>query len=347
MPEVATRADSLRMYLTGAGSAGGTQNDPDASLGNHRASKEATSLGIAIASAIANITVDFAGASNALGAGSLECIDANTLKWKDFGGTFGANVSIANGETKLLEADGRPEAFIRITRTSATALVAGTSTITLTEEVNNLFGMDNVSSAEALAGDSEYRGGMLRNDSAGSVNSVKLWIGTIGTSRVSGTGQLGASGSGTITIASGNFNDWPQSGWCRIEQSGGTLREIVYYTSRTATTLTVPSAGRARLGTSAGAGAGTDNIHSVPGMRIAKAVGGVTAGSTAIATIANESTAPAAVTWNTGITAATGLSVGTMTTGQQIGIWFHREIPVATQSIVVDSHRYNLSFDAG
>ena len=77
------------------------------------------------------------------------------------------------------------------------------------------------------------------------------------------------SGSGTITTATASgFADWPSQGWARIKTSGGTLREIVYYTSRTATSLTVPSAGRARLGSSAAAGSATDTVDAVPGLRI-------------------------------------------------------------------------------
>lgn len=346
MPDVMTRGDSLREYLTGAASAGGAQTDPNASLGNHRSSTEAPSLGISIASAIANITVDFASGGNELGAGSLECTGANTLKWKDFGGSFGDVVTIANGESKILEASGRPGAFIRITRTSATALIAGTATVTLTQLINNLFGFDDVSSAEATSGDAEYRASMVQNVSAGSVLNFKRWLKKLGTSRVSAAGQLSGSGSGTISISSGNFDDWPASGWCRVETSAGSLREIVYYASRTSSALTVPAAGRGRLGTSATAGASTDLIHAVPGCRIAKDTEGVVASTEAIQTIANEGTAPASVSWATGIIAAEGLDIGTMTTTQQIGIWIHRDTPAGAVSTTLASHVFENSFDA-
>jgi hypothetical protein len=333
------------MFLTGASTAGGAQTDPNAALGNHRSSTEAVSMGISVSSPIANITVDFASGGNALGAGSLECTGVSTLKWKDLGGTFGAVVTILNGETRVLEADSDPGAYIRITRTSATDLVPGTATVTLSELVNNLYGLDNVSSAEASAGDNEYRAFMVQNVSVNTVSALKIWVAQLGTQQVSDGGQLGASGAGSITTT-GSFDTWPASGWCRIQQSGGSLREIVYYSSRTSTVLTVPSGGRARLGTSAAAGAATDDVFAVPGIRIAKDTEGVVAATEAIQTIANENTAPSTVTWDTDITSATGLDVGTMTTTQQIGIWIHREIPAGAVSLAIDSHRLSMSFDA-
>jgi hypothetical protein len=84
-------------------------------------------------------------------------------------------------------------------------------------------------------------------------------------------------------------------------------REIVYYTSRTNTQLTVPAAGRSQLGTTAAAGASTDSSTRCPGSGwprrrpTGSAVG-------QRQTIANENTAPTGVTWNTGTTKATGVS---------------------------------------
>lgn len=345
MAEPMTRADSLREYLTGAGSDGGSQTDPNASLGNHRSSTEAISYTSVVSNPIANITIDFISGGNNVGAADLDCTGVSTLRWRDNGGTYGAEVTILNGETKVLEASGDPGAYVRVTRTSATNLITGTATVTLSRAKNNQFGMDDVLSAEASAGDNEYRASMVKNVASNNVALFKRWISELGTSQVSDGGQLGASGAGTITTT-GSFSDWPLSGWCHIKTSGGSTREIVYYSSRTATVLTVPSDGRSRLGTSAAAGAADDTIHSVPGVRIAKDTEGVVAAGEAIQTIANENTAPASVSWNTGITAATGLDIGMMTPGQQIGIWVHREIPIGAVSIANVTNLFSNSFDA-
>lgn len=346
MPDAMTRGDSLRTYLTGASADDGAQVDPNLSLGNHKSSTEAASLGIAIADAIADITVDFASGGNSLGDGSLECTDIDALRWMDAGGAFGAEEAIANGETKILEADGDPGAFLRVTRTSATNLVPGVSTITLTELIDNLFGFDDVSSAEASAGDDEYRCVMLKNVSANNVVNAKMWIGLLGISNVSDIASLPGSGAGTIDIGSGDFSSWPARGYCRIENSGGALKEIVYYSSRSNTSLTVPTDGRGLLGTTATAGTGTDLIHAVPGVRIAKDTDGVVASGTPIQTIADESTPPTAVSWSTAITEGTGLSIGTLTPGQQIGIWIHRQIPANALSTTTNSVLLNRSFEA-
>lgn len=346
MPNAMTRADSLREYLSGAGSAGGVQTDPNAALGNFRSSTEATSMGISITSAIANITVDYASGGNAVGAGSLDCTGTSTIRWKDAGGSYGSEVSITNGETKILEASGRPGAYVRISRTSATNLVTGTATVTLAQQLNNVFGFDDVTSAEATAGDTEYRATIVKNVASGSVTSFKRWIGILGTQRISASAQLGASGSGTITISSGDFSDWPDTGYCHIRTSGGTTREIVYYTSRTSTSLTVPAAGRALLGTSAAAGQTTDLLDAVPGMAIGIDTVGAQASGSSIQTISDENTAPTSVTFSVGLTAATGLNIGTLTAGQEVGIWVKRHVPAGAISTTVAQALFQDSFDA-
>ncbi len=337
MATIATRADTLNEYLTGAGSDGGTQTAPNAALGNYRSSTEALVYGITITSAIANISITFASGGNVPGAGSLQCIDANSLQWKDASGaSYGPAVSVSNGASAVLEVGGAPGAYIRITRTSATALVPGTATVTLAYILDNVFALADVTSAQATSGEVTYRGTIVKNVGSGNAINYFRWIGQLGTAQVSNTTQLGSSGAGTI-VTTGTFVDWPVSGFCRIQTSGGSLREIVYYTSRTNTTLTVPSAGRSMLSSTAAAGSSTDNIYSVPGIAIAIDTAGVTAAA-AIQTIANETTAPTSVSWVTGITSGTGLNIGTVTPGQQVGIWIKRQVaPGATSTTNLQS----------
>lgn len=348
MSDEKTHFDSIRFYLTGADSDGGAQTDPDASLGKYRSSTLVEFLSTSISNAISNITVDFVSGANGTGNGSLTASGNDELKWTPPSGSQSAGVTIANGETKIIEDSSDPEKFIRVTRTSADNL-SGTATIALTSVYNNVFGLDNVSTSEASAGDTEYRCFCIKNDSANTVENVEIWIGTLGTQLVSGTTQLGASGAGTIELATGSFDDesWPDSGWCRIEQSNGTLREIVYYSSRTATVLTVPSGGRERLGTSAAAGGATDKIYPVPGIRIGSdAPASQSAGAFEDET-AGEGTQPGDVAdWTTGITEGNGLSIGDLSTGNIYGIWIEREIP-ASATAEADHYNYiQWSFDA-
>lgn len=342
-----THADSIRAFLTGASADGGAQADPNASLGKNRSSTLSKFLGHEVTNPISNITINFVAGANGLGAGTLTATGNDELKWTPPGGTQGAGVTIANGETKILEGgNSEPEKYIRVTRTSADNLT-GTATVTLTDEFNNTVGFDNVSSGEASAGDTEYRCLCFKNEASSEIKNLKAWIGTLGTQRVSAASQLPASGAGTIDISAGNFSDWPDSGFCRIQQAGGTLREIVYYSSRTATELTVPATGRALLGTSAGAGAADDTLDAVPGIRIAKeAPASQPDGAFTDKTAAGEGSQPAGLTWRTGIIAAEGANIGDLTAGYIYGLWIER---VVTEGAIAEASVLNLikwSFDA-
>ena len=344
MADQYTRGDSVRDYLTGASSAVGTQTDPNASLGNYRSSTEAVSYTVSVTSPISGITVEAASGSNTEGAGQIEAVDANTLRWRSNGNTYGPDQVIANGETKILEQDSLPGAFVRVTRTSATAL-SGTATVTLTKATQNVYGFDNVSSAEAAAGDTEYRCVITKNCSILDVDNYKVFSGTLGTQGTSDTTQLGAVGAGTIETT-GSYADWPTSGWVCIRSAVDTVREVAYYSSRTDTVLTVETGGRARLGTSAAAGAAGDTVDAVPGIAIGANNAGVQASGAQIQQVADEDTAPAGVTFVVGLTAASGVNVGTIGPNEEIGIWLMREIPASATSIAQNEVRLKATYDA-
>jgi len=341
MSEENTRADSVRLYLTGAASQGGAQADPDLALGGYRSSTEALLFGHTIDSPIANITVDYVSGGNSVGAGTLTAASVDTLQYTAPGGAIGPAVTIANGETKIIE-DAAASAYIRVTRTSVTDLT-GTATINLVHLFNNVFGFDDVLDAEQTAGDVEYRCFCLKNTSASIVKNLTAWIGTLGTQLVSALTQLSASGAGTISVSSGDYTDWPASGFCRVEDSGGTLKEIVYYGSRTTTALTIDAAGRAALGTTAAAGAATDLIYAVPGVQIATE----TAVSDAVQTIADEDTAPTSLTFDEGITAATGLDLGDLAAADEVFVWIERNVIAGASSSASLTNLFNFSFSAG
>jgi hypothetical protein len=336
MPAQFTHADALREYLTGAGSDGGSQSDPTLSLGNFRSSTEAASLAAQIANALANVTILYAGGGNGAGVGILTATDTTHLTWQPPGASGPGPATAFSGVADVELVEGQQAGqYLRIQGT--TPFTPGQSQITLAWLADDVFALGDVSIANAAAGVSEYRATIARNYSSYPVSSFQRWLGILGTPQVSNAGALGASGSGTIVTA-GSLIDWPQSGWCRVETSGNTLRELVYYSARTNTTLTVPAAGRGRFGSTASAGLTTDNIYPVPGAAIAINNAGVQAGGSAIQTIANGTTAPTGVTWNTSIRAATGLQIGTLQAGQQVGLWIWREVPaglVATPAALI------------
>lgn len=346
MPDEKTHADSLRMYLTGASSDGGAQADPDLSLGKNRSSTEVTHLGATITSPIANVTLLFAAAENGTGAGTLAAKSADTLAWTAPGGSEGAAVTIANGETKILEDGTDPEKYVRVTRTTADALT-GTATVTLADQFNNLVGMDNIASDEAAAGQENYRCLCIKNEATSEVKNVKAYIGTLGTQMTSSTTQLGASGAGTIEGGAGDFADWPDSGFAHIKTSAGATREIVYYSSRTDDVLTVPAAGREMLGTTTAAGASDDTVDAAPGIAISKeAPATQPSGAFTDNTGSGESTEPAGATWDPGTTAATCLDIGDLASGYSYGIWIWRTTPAGQAASPSLLNLIKLSFDA-
>lgn len=343
MPSQYQHADALREYLSGASSDGGSQPTPDLSLGNYRSSTEAVSFGINIANAINGVTILFAGGANPVGIGTLRAVDSSNLSWQAPGdATAGDPVSWGTFATQILEAaTSGPGAYLRVTATPP--FTPGVSQITLTTLYNNQFGFDNITIAQAVSGVSQYRASVVRNESGSLITNFSRWIGQLGTQQVSNVGGLGASGAGTITTT-GSFADWPSTGWCQVQSSGGSLKELVYYSSRTSTVLTVPSAGRALLGTSATAGSTSDKVFAVPGVVIALDPTGVSAFGTNIQTIANQTTAPLGVTWNLGLTAGTGLSIGNMNPNTQVGIWVWRQIPAGAVATPVELIEFLDSF---
>jgi hypothetical protein len=341
MAEENTRGDSIVLLHSGAASVGAAQASALACLGGKRSSTRIDSLAVDISSPISGITVNYVSGKCGEGSASLAVTATDTLAFTAPGGSQGAGVEIANGETKILEDGGDVGKFISISRTSADAL-SGTATLTLTDTFNNAIGGPNFASDEASAGEDYYLCIFGKNNSSSPVDYLKYYLGTLGTQRTSDSSQLGASGAGTIGIGTGTFADWPESGFARITDNGGTLREIVYYSSRTTTALTVPATGRELFGTSAGAGAATDVVDAVPGMRIAYEA----PSSGAVQTIADINTAPTGLTWKTGIEATDGPDIGTLASGDDFAIWIHFLAPEDTQAIAEMLRLITYSFEA-
>lgn len=344
MASTNTRADSLGFYLTGASSDGGTQTDPLAALGNYASSTEVISRVATISNAVANISIVYIAGANPTGNGTLTAVDANTVAWTAPGGTQGPSVAISNGQTVVLEDGTDSSRYIRVTRTAATAISGGPATVTLATALNNSLVGADVTTAEQAAGRTEYFAVMLKNRNTSQINAVYAMIGQLGTARISGNTQLGSSGAGSLIVNVGNFDDWPTTGFCRIETNAGALREIVYYSSRTSSTLSVPSWGRGLLGTSAAAGASTDNIYAVPGMRIAPEAPSPNPGP--IQTIASKTSVPSGRTWATGINSTLGVNIGNMAAGAEYGLWIENTVIAGQISTLIDLGALAFQFTA-
>lgn len=331
MPPQFTRADSLREFLTGVSSDGGSQSNPNLSLGHFYSSTEAVSYGITITNPLTGVSILYAGGGNPVGNGTLTAISTTQMTWQPAGAISPGPPTTFSGtnDVEIVEAANNAGQYLRVQ--ASTPLTPGASTIGLAYLIDNVFGLDDIMPSDALAGIIEYRATMVRNVSSGTVQNLQRWIATLGTVQISDSIVLAASGTGTLATT-GSFSTWPVSGWCQIQTSGSLIRELVYYTIRTATQLTVPASGRGLLGTIVAAGSFTDNIYPVPGIAIGIDPTGVQAFGTSIQTIANGLTTPVGVTWNLGITPATGLQIGSLSVSEQVGLWIKRQIPAGAMS---------------
>lgn len=179
MPNTATRADALRFHHTGAVSAGAAQTNPDACLGGYRASTEIAGLGYYVDGAhILNLRIDYVSHANGTGTGTITATGPNTITYAAPGDDTGEPLSIANGDSLIVESDDT-EKYVRVTRVSATPL-AGATSLVLIDSIGNAIGGDNVTGAEEDAGDTEYRAIALYNPTTFDITNVKAWLGASG-----------------------------------------------------------------------------------------------------------------------------------------------------------------------
>jgi hypothetical protein len=343
-----THGDTLGLFLTGAASDGAAQPDPDMSLGGYRGSNYVEQIGFFLTGQIPGIIIKRVSGANGEGIGCLETVDGDSLRWTAPNGTPGPIVAIANGQTKLLETGVEANAANRckfaIATRSTAATLKGIATVTLVPVYNNVIGSSNVSGAEQAAGEIKLRCMAFRAcNVTQAVKNLKIWLAALGTQQTSDSGQLPASGDGTIET-SGSFADWPATGFCRISTVGGSLREIVYYLQKTATILTVPAAGRGLLGTSALAGAASDKLDAVPGIKIASE--SPTGGAFTVAANENDTAGISGFSWSTGITESTGLNIGDIAAGGMIGLWLWLIIIAGQTATPSLQNAIKWSFDA-
>lgn len=317
--------NDIRFWFTGAASNGGAQSSQAASLGGYRSSTEAERVGVLYQSGITGLSVDMASRDNMSGPiGVLRADPATgTVSYRLGGNSAGASVAIADGETKYVYDGDNQAAWLRVTRSQASNL-SGECVVRFHDQFTNVFSMSDAAEAQSAAGGSRYRAvGVTFGVDA---DNIRFWNGTLATQAVSSAAQLSGAGAGTIGGATDCFIDWPQQGWACV-RSALTVKECVYYSSRTDSVLTVPALGRGRLNTSATAGAATDTIDAIGPYRLAWENANPLTGG-AVQTIANESSAPAGVSWSAGVTSGTGVGPsGVMLNGQQGALWLHRELP--------------------
>ena len=355
---IQTGADSLRMYLSGATSDGGAQSVEDDSRGKYRSSTEVQSLSFVANGAISNVTVNHVSGANGPGTGFLMATGADKLRYYapdpatagdvtpgSDPGTPGVEVTILNGESAVV-CDGDDHAkFVRVSRTSATAL-AGIKSIEIADRYANVVSCGEVTSAERTAGVVKYRLVVLRNENVGvgiALKDVAIWLEGAEGAVIEGTHttRLGASGAGTIVIP-GSFTGWAAAGWALIETAAGVAQEVVYYSSRTNTTLTIPAAGRGLCGTSATAMAASDKV--VPWHGRAFAVEAPSAQPSGHFN-GDSLSAPSGLTWRHA-RADGGYVHGDIENGEILGLWVRWDVPAgAAASPSTGLVRCGVAFD--
>lgn len=328
MPSENTNRDALDFFLTGV--AGDSDaHTQEGSLGGIRLPDRVMNWGCQIEATMHPILVDRIHALTT-GTALISGDGTTSVTYTAPSGGAGTSTSIADAATELIE-DATTSNAVVLSRDGAD-LLGGEVNLEIVPMFNNVIAGTTVTDAQRTAGADTYRGLIFRNTSALTVSNIAIWVDLLGTAVDLATSTtptgLAASGASTINIDDNatTLADWPDAGWVEVVDSGGTIREIAYYTSRTATVLTVPAAGRGLLGTSAGAGAVTDVISPVPGIRLALETPDANGD---IPTIANETTEPAGPpTWNSATNSTDGLTLASLAASTNHGLWIHREIPV-------------------
>lgn len=197
MAEAGRGVDALGIYLSG----GASNADPAASLGGAVSATRVRALGAIHATPIPGLVLDEVFAANGEGAGSLAVDASGNLTWTPPGGSAGAAVSIAAGETKVLAGAGDGNKAVRVTR-EAGLRWSGSDAPTLVWPLNGWLGHGNVSSAERVAGKTTYRAVILKAVGPFSVLAPSAWFPSVSGAQATYSVAFEAAPGGVIqTIA--------------------------------------------------------------------------------------------------------------------------------------------------
>lgn len=161
----------IGLFLSG----GAGNTDPNLSLGGVISSTRWLSQNTSGVT-IAGVTVNDA-AANTVGSGTLAyTVSGQTLTWTPPGGAAGSAVPTSTNGTYIIRGSGATAGYLRVTIVAA-SLPAGnvSNTVVVSNRDNGLF--DDVTKAEALAGNDNYRCVYYKNNHASdTATSVSVWI---------------------------------------------------------------------------------------------------------------------------------------------------------------------------
>lgn len=332
MGTIKTNEDALRIWLTG--DPAGTSWTHASSLGGAKLPIE-VSQGFHVASPLPGIQIEHVNGS--AGTGYLKADGSSFYWWAPGDSGYGSGVAVASGTSAILYSATTTYGYVRVTNVYAPTGCTGVAQITVLSEMNNVIGLSN----SLTTGGATYRALMLENVGSSTISSLYVYVYPLTSAVTTSAAQLGASGAGTLEGAASAFAAWPASGWAYIWTTGNLVREIIYYSERTASVLTVPALGRAQLGTSAAAGAATDTVTCTSPIRLgSEAVDA----NKQIQAVADETTAPSGVTFYAVPKYYAGyvLSLGDLIPGARLGLWLKRNVPSGAS--VLPSHEATLRF---
>lgn len=163
--------DSLRVLYTG----GVSNRLPEDSLGGVASQYQVKWWAHEINNIIPAIRIDYIFPANGEGNGSLVVIDG-LLYYTPPGGGQGEGLWIADGETRVIAGSDLNKALI-VTRTAGFAF-EGLMTFEIYPSYNGLAAMNDLTSAQRVAGYTSYRAAYLKNVSPFTVSDIKIWTPT-------------------------------------------------------------------------------------------------------------------------------------------------------------------------
>lgn len=259
----------------------------------------------------------------------IKVTDTNTIALSSSAENFvyGDDVEISVGESFLLFDGG--SRYVRI-------LYLDEETMEVGEEASFLVSACNVShpishtpivlSADAISGKETRRSLAicLSEDDTVRISSAKVWINPSCTASSCAI-TLGSSGEGFLS-SSAWVGTLPKTGFAKIIQSNGTVREVVYFHNVVGSVLEVSAGGRGQYGTTPSAGSVTDSIQIIPPIMIGleKSSNGI------VQTIANESTDPVGISWSYPTNLASALAISNISSGEWYSLWSKRVVAISS-----------------
>lgn len=261
------------------------------------------------------VIVDHVSGNCGEGLGSITATAENSLAFAAPDDDFGDPVTIAQGESVVLHS-ATASKWVRVSRITDSPLSE-----MLLMELKNVVLRDCPDSFRE-AGGMLHQQFIIKNHSDADVSQLKIRLNPIAAAVATAVAQLPASGAGTIET-SASLSAWPERGIARIVDSGGAVREIVYY-ERSGNTLDVAASHRALAGTTESEGAATDTVQPIPpcviGIEPTDANGFIQPNAVPDAP-------PTGVTFQSPTTSGAAIDAGTLRAGACIGLWIAIIVP--------------------